>query len=71
VEHVPLNASVGGAAMTNLERDLIRQACFDPGRFVKRERTASDSGGYDYEPLHAWQARAVVAVLEGVAAPTP
>lgn len=44
---------------------VIRPAIFDPGRFVDRGRTEprweGDSQGY--EPLHEWQARAVVLAL--------
>jgi hypothetical protein len=33
-----------------LDTDAIRQACFDPGMFVKRETTPNEYGGTDLEP---------------------
>lgn len=46
-------------------RDHICRACFDPGAFVHRQTSRSEyGGGLDYELLHAWQARAVMAALK-------
>lgn len=53
-------------------RAAIRSACFNPGGFVRRDRTRSDvyRGSWDYEELWLWQARAVEAALDALAPET-
>lgn len=48
-----------------IDLDTVRRACFDPGAFVPREVTdhGDEYPGIEYEPLHSWQARAVVFAL--------
>lgn len=44
-------------------RRMVANALFDPGKFVAREITPVERGFPELEPLHAWQLRAIEAVL--------